>query len=150
MEPTCPKCGQPLPEVQSMEYRFCPHCGAEITAESKKNDNVYLTTPDLASRQPRQTPKRLKSGTEKEPALGGRFSDPTIEPQPKARHPQPKLKPPEAPPPSSFSRTSEAPTAAFRQDNNKKQSSKNRNKIIFAFLALLAVIILIIGLRFTF
>ena len=146
----CSKCNQPLPEMQSMEYRFCPHCGAEITVESKKNDNVHSTTPDLASRQSKQTPMRLKIDTKKEPALSEHFSNQTIEPQPRVRRPQPKLKPPEEPPPSSFFRTSGEPITALRQNNNKKHPVKNRTKIILAFLALLAVIILIIGLHFTF
>ena len=32
MPTTCPKCGQDLPEVEILKYRYCPHCGAEITA----------------------------------------------------------------------------------------------------------------------
>ncbi len=36
MDLSCPKCSKQLPEVETLKYRFCPHCGAEIAAEPKK------------------------------------------------------------------------------------------------------------------
>lgn len=44
MELTCPKCNQQLPETKMVEYRFCPHCGAEIAAERRQQLN--LKPPD--------------------------------------------------------------------------------------------------------
>ena len=107
MKPSCPQCNQQLPEVEMVEYRFCPHCGAEIAAE------------------PRQ---------------------------------QPKLKPPDTPPPASFFRNrSVEKTLSIRseekappkKDIKKEPPTKTRN-IIIATLVILAIIILLLGGLFTF
>jgi DNA-directed RNA polymerase subunit RPC12/RpoP len=114
MDLSCPKCSKQLPEVETLKYRFCPHCGAEIAAAPKKLEDAFLTiAPDLAP-------------------------------------PQPKLKPPEIPPPSSFFRTPSEPIKPPPQDIHKQPPTKNRNKIIIAVLISLAVVILIIGGLFTF
>ena len=62
MDPSCPKCSKQLPEVETLKYRFCPHCGAEIPAEAGELDNAFLTRPpDLSKRQPKRPPRHFES-----------------------------------------------------------------------------------------
>lgn len=103
MELTCPQCNQQLPDVETVQYRFCPHCGAELAAEPQQ---------------------------------------------------QPKLKPPDTPPPASFFRLQSAEkTSSIQPGENvpskKEPPAKNRN-IIIATLVILAIIILLLGALFTF
>ncbi len=153
METACPKCNRQLPEVETLKYRFCPHCGAEIAVDPEKHEEAFLTIPPgLVPRQPKQRTKNSNLDTEtgKKPALAGRFNDPTIEPPPMASRPRPKLKPPDTPPPASFFRTPSETIKPHPQDIHVQPPTKNRNKIIIAVLISLAVIILIIGGLFTF
>jgi len=162
MQKSCPKCSRQLPEPVNFEYRFCPHCGAEITDEPEKHEDVFLTIPpDPAPRQPGQRPEDLASNTDagRDPAPGKRFNDQTVAPQSVSRRPKPELKPPDMPPPPGFFRTAPAekkhpavsPERAFtKQQLKKPASSPKRKKIIIAALLLLAVIILIMGGLFTF
>jgi len=162
MQTTCPKCSQKLPEVATLKYRFCPHCGAEITDEPKKHEDIFLTIPPApAPRQPEQRPEDLRSNTDagKKSVPGEHFDDHTIAPQPVARRPKPELKPPDIPPPPGFSRTARAEKthpagspkkASLKQELRKPPPSPKRKKIIIAVLLLLAVIILITGGLFTF
>ena len=153
MQLTCPKCSQKLPEAEALKYRFCPHCGAEITVEPKKLKDASLTIPpDLAPRQTRQKPDKLSSKTGQNESPFGQFNNPTIEPQLTATQPN-------TPPPASFFRIRAAkkpqPTgppqkAPPKEVAPKPTSTRNRNKIIIGTLVLLAVIILILGGLFTF
>ena len=162
MQKSCPKCSRQLPELVNLKYRFCPHCGAEITDESEKHEDVFLTIPpDSAPRQPEQRPEDLASNTDagRDPAPEERFNDKTVAPQSVARRPRPELKPPDMPPPPGFFRTAPAdkanptvsPEKAFLKQQFKNPSpSPKRKKIIIAILLLLAVIILIMGGLITF
>jgi len=159
MKLTCPKCSQPLPEVETVKYRFCPHCGAEIAAESQQLDDAYLTMPpDSAPPREDHRHKHLSPETEKKITAAGPFDDQTREPQPVADRPQPKLKPPDTPPPASFFRarsdektplTRPAEKVSPKRDQKKQSLNKNRN-IFIATLVILALIILLLGALFTF
>jgi len=162
MQTTCPKCSQKLPEVETLKYRFCPHCGAEITEDPKKPEDIFLTIPPAPA--PRHTEQRLadlrsNSDAGKEPVPGEPFNDHTIAPQPVARRPKPELKPPHIPPPPGFFRAAPAEKthpagspkkASLKQELRKPPPSPKRKKIVIAVLLLLAVIILIMGGLFTF
>ena len=162
MEQTCPKCNKPLPEVEALEFRFCPHCGAEIAAEPRNLDDSYLTIPPEP--MPPQTdnpPMGLSPQAENKLAVTGRLNDQTIEPQPLVSRQQPKLKLPDTPPPASFFRTrpAEKPPAIHTEETKekkspikdvKKQSPARQRNIIIAALVILALIILLLGGLFTF
>jgi len=158
---SCPKCSKQLPEVETLRYRFCPHCGAEIAAAPKKLEDAFLTIPpDLATRQPEQTPDGLSLDTQtgQKVSSAGQFNDQTIEPQPMTRQSQPKIKPPTTPPPSGFFRISSAEKSHSISSGKKeppkkvikKQSPTKTRNIIIATLVILAVIILVLGGLFTF
>ena len=159
MEQTCPKCSKPLPQVETLKFRFCPHCGAEIAAEPRQLDDAYLTLPpDSPPAQADHQPMDLNPATEKKITVAGRFNDQTSEPQPIASRQPPKLKAPDTPPPASFFRTrSDEKTQTIRseekvppkKDNKKSSPTKKRNTII-ALLVILVVIILLLGALFTF
>lgn len=153
MEPACPKCSRKLPEVETLKYRFCPHCGAEIAYDQEKQEDAFLTIPPGLA-PPASTPQsensRLDTETGKKPALAGRMNDQTIAPQQMVRRLQPELKPPATPPPASFFRTASETIKPPSQDAKPQPQTKNLNKIIIVALISLAVIILIIGGLFTF
>jgi hypothetical protein len=170
MEPSCPKCSKSLPEVETLEFRFCPHCGAEIAAESQQLDDAYLTIPpDSLPPQDDHRPTDLSPETEKTITVAGPFDDQTSELQPMAGRQKPKLTPPVTPPPASFFRTrSDEKTPSIRSEeklppktirseeklppkkgNKKTSPTKNRN-IFIAILVILVMIILILGGLFTF
>ena len=159
MELTCPKCSKPLPEVETLEFRFCPHCGAEIAVEPQQLDDAYLTIPpDSPPPQTDHRPMDLSPEAEKKLTVTGQFSDQTSEPQPMASSQKTKLKPPDTPPPAGFFRTrSDEKTPSIRpaekmspKRDHKKQSPTKNRKIAIATLLILAIIILLLGALFTF
>jgi hypothetical protein len=149
-----------LPEVKNLEYRFCPECGAEISAKPKRLDEAFLTIPpELPAQKPEQTPNALDPETGQKVIFTGKLNDKTIAPQSMDTLQQPALKPPDAPPPSSFYRISSvekphSPSASEKappkKDIRKPPPTQNRKKIIIAALAILALIILVLGGLFTF
>ena len=142
----CSKCSRKLPEVKTLKYRFCPHCGAEITYGPEKQEEAYRTIPpDPASPLSALPPEnaRLDMETGKNPNSAGQLNDPTTVPQP-------KLKPPDTPPPAGFFRTPSQTPKPPAQEVTASSQTKNLNKIIVIALISLAVIILIIGGLFTF
>ena len=159
MERTCPKCSKPLPEVEALEFRFCPHCGAEIAAEPRHLGDAYLTVPpEPLPPQADIPPMDLDPQTEGKITLTRQFNDQTSEPQPLVSRQQPKLKPPDTPPPASFFRVRSAEKApdihtedktSPKKDVKKQLPTKKRN-IIIAALVILALIILLLGGLFTF
>ena len=159
MELKCPKCNSQLPEVENLEYRFCPTCGAEITAGPKKLDEAFLTVPpDLSAQQPRQKSNTFDSEKSPKVTFTEKSNNKTIAPQSMATLSQPELKPPDTPPPSSFHRirSVESPQPTLAKEKNppkqiiqKRSPSKKRN-IIIVGLVILALIILALGGVFTF
>ena len=159
MDLLCPKCSMPLPEVENLEYRFCPACGAEISAKPKRLEAAFQTIPpDLSAQQPEQPPNVLDSETGPKAIFTEKFNDETIAPQSMDRLQQPELKPPDKPPPSSFYRVRSVekphPTrsevkAPPKRVIQKRSPAKKRN-IIIATLVFLALIILVLGGIFTF
>jgi hypothetical protein len=155
----CPKCSKPLPEVETLKFRFCPHCGAEIAAEPQQLDDANLTIPpDSPPTQAAHRPMDLSPKTEKKITVAGPFNDQTVEPQAMTSRQQPKLKPPGTPPPATFFRTRPAKKTKTilsekkeppKKDNKKQSPTKTRN-IIIATLVILVVIILLLGGLFTF
>jgi hypothetical protein len=146
MKLKCPKCSHPLPEVEALEFRFCPHCGAEIAAEPRHLDDAYLTIPpEPLPPQADNPPMDLSPQTDKKEAVTRQFNDHTGEPQP----------------PASFFRTRSAEkTPAIHTEETeektsprkevKKQSPTKKRNIIIAALVILALIILLLGGLFTF
>ena len=159
MPSECPQCSKPLPEVETLEFRFCPHCGAEITAEPQPLDDAYLTIPpDSAPPQADQRPMDLSPEAAKKISVAGQFTDKTSAPQPPAGRPQPRLKPPDTPPPVSFFRVrSDEKTPLARpaekvpqkRDHKEQSPTKNRN-IVIATLVILVMLVLLLGALFTF
>ena len=159
MDLICPKCSKQLPEVETLKYRFCPHCGAEIPAEPRKLDNALLTIPpDLSERQSKQTADVLNPPTDENVSTTRSFNDQTIEPQPMVKRSRPKINPPGTPPPSSFFRISPAEKTNSISSGEKsppkkvikKQSPTKTRNIIIATLVILVIIILVLGGLFTF
>jgi len=156
----CPKCSMQLPEMENLEYRFCPGCGAEISAKPKRLDEAFLTIPpELPAQKPKQTPKALGPETDQKVIFSGKLDDRTITPQSMDKLKQPALKPPGTPPPSSFYRISSVEKPHYPGASEKTPPKKyirkpppaqNRKKIIIATLAVLALIILVLGGLFTF
>jgi hypothetical protein len=156
---SCPKCSKQLPEVETLKYRFCPHCGAEIPAEPREINNAFLTIPpDLSKGQPKRTADVVSPPTDENGSTTKSFNDQTIEPQSVVKGPRPKIKPPDTPPPPSFFRVSPAEkTNSIRSGEKappkkviKKQSPTKTRNIIIAALVILAIIILVLGGLFTF
>ena len=148
-----------LPEVENLEYRFCPGCGTEISAEPKKLDDAFQTIPpDLSA----QSPGQKITTSDPDPGLNAirkeNLNDKTIVPQPMTKLRQPHLKPPDTPPPPGFHRTRsiEKPHLPRSEKNappkriiHKRSAAKNRN-ILIVSLVVLALIILVLGGLFTF
>ncbi len=151
MDLSCPKCSKQLPEVETLKYRFCPHCGAEIPVEPRKLDNALLTIPpDLSKRQPETTADVVSRPTGENGSTTISFDDQTIEPQPVVKRPRPKIKPPGPPPPSSFFRISSEKKEPPPLDSKQQPPAKSRRNVIIVILILLVVVILIMGGIFTF
>jgi len=84
----CPKCSKQLPEVETLKYRFCPHCGAEIAAAPKKLADASLTIPpDLAPPHPKLKPPDIPP-----PSSFFRTPSEPIKPPPQDIHKQPPAK----------------------------------------------------------
>ena len=147
----CPKCSKQLPEVETLEYHFCPHCGAEITAKPQQLEEAFLTIPpDLPPPRADLLPGNLSSETEKKITVAGQLDDQTIEPQPSTLRNRPEIKPPPEPPPPHFIRMPSEDADPPPPKLKKQPPTKNQNKIIIVVLILLAVVILILGGLFTF
>ena len=151
MDLSCPKCQKSLPEVETLKYRFCPHCGAEIPAEPGKLDNASLTIPpDLSKRQSKRTVDMVSPQTGENGSTTISLNDQTIAPQPVTKRPRPEIKPPDTPAPSSFFRNSPEKKEPPTPDLKQPPPEKSRRNVLAAILILLAVIILILGGIFTF
>jgi Zn-finger nucleic acid-binding protein len=159
MQTTCPKCNQQLPEVQTLEFRFCPHCGAEIALEPGQIEDVYLTIPPDPPPAPTESPPMdLRPETEKKETASDRFNGRTGEPQKVTDRQQLKLKPPKSPPPAGFfrNRSVKKPPPSLPAEKVppnreiKKQSPAPNRKIVIATLIILVIIIVVLGALFTF
>ena len=148
---SCPKCHQSLPKVETLKYHFCPHCGAEISAEPEKGADTFRTIPpDLPERPPNRMADELSPPTKENGSITNAFDNQTIEPQPVVKRSRPKIKPPDTPPPSSFFRIRSEKKEPPPLDVNKQPPVKSRKNVIIAILILLVVVILIMGGIFTF
>jgi len=156
---SCPQCSKPLPQVETLKFRFCPHCGAEIAAEPRQLDDAYLTLPpDSPQPQADHQPLHLSPETEKKETASDRFNDRTGEPQKVTDRQQLKLKPPKSSPPASFfrNRSVEKPPLSLPAEKVppnreiKKQSPAANRKIVITTLIILVIIILVLGALFTF
>ena len=149
MEPTCTECNTPLPEVETLEYRFCPNCGAKLAAEPARLDEAFLTIPpDLPPAQTDDSLSRLSPPAE-QPPITGPTDDPTVEPQPFKPQSRPELKPPSVTPPPGFFREPSPQAPPDPIESPKKPLTKNPKKILIAVLILLTVVILRLGGLFT-
>jgi hypothetical protein len=151
MPTSCPKCSQALPEVETLKYRFCPHCGAEIPAEPENLDNALRTIPpDLQKQQSKQMADFLKPPPGENFSATTSYKDQTIEPQPVVIGSRPKIRPPDIPPPGSFFRTRPEIKEVPAPDLKQEPQAKSRRNTIIVILILLMVVILIMGGIFTF
>ncbi len=166
MDLTCPSCNQKLPEVETLKYRFCPHCGAEIDTKPRRLDEAFLTIPpDLPPIAVDAKPKDPGLAPERTTPENGQFNDQTIAPQPITPEKRPHIRPPAEPPPPGFFRTlpseNDPPPSIPKKQLKKKADppltkpikkppTKNHHKVIIAVLIILAVVILILGWLFTF
>jgi len=158
MDQTCPKCSMKLPEMETLEYRFCPGCGTEISATPEQLDETLQTIPpDLSMQQP-GLPGDLEPKIGKKDIFTQKFNDKTIAPHSRDRSQQPGLKPPNTPPPAGFfrKRAAENPNSIGSAKEVppkkviQKQSSAKNRKTIIAIIIILAVILLVLGGLFTF
>ena len=166
MEQTCPQCNQQLPEVETLKYRFCPHCGAEIGAEPQPIDEAFLTIPPESPPPPLSAePQDLRPAPEGKTPVAEPFEDQTIAPQSIGPEKRPQIRPPAEPPPPSFFRAppsepDPSPSIPQKQQtekvqapppkSSKKPAAKPHHKVIIAVLIILALVILILGGLFTF
>jgi hypothetical protein len=159
MEQTCPRCSKALPDVETLKFRFCPHCGAEIAPEPRQIEDAYLTIPPDPPLPPADhRPMDFRPESEiKEPAVD-RFNDQTGEPQSESDRQPLELKPPTSPPPAGFFRTRSAEKPPLnrpaekvppKRDIKKQPPAANR-KIVIGVLVILVIIILALGALFTF
>lgn len=147
---SCSQCGRQLPEVETLEYRSCPHCGAEVATDPRPLDDVYVTIPpDSVPAPAEHRPPDLSPDADKKLAADEPFDEHTIEPQPLSPQKRPEIRPPDSPPPSSFFRT---PPQQPQQPSaeQKKPPTKTVKRVMIAVLILLGVVILIMGGLFTF
>jgi DNA-directed RNA polymerase subunit RPC12/RpoP len=150
MDLSCPKCSRQLPKVETLEYRFCPHCGAEIPAKPKKLERAFQTLPpDLAAEAHKKRPERSTPDASDPASTISPANHQTIEPSPMTKRSRPKIKPPVTAPPPSFFRMSPEKKPPAPEDIKTQPATKSRNIIIVA-LIILAVIILVLGGFFTF
>jgi hypothetical protein len=166
MDLICPQCTQELPQVETLKYRFCPHCGAEIDAAPRPLGEAFLTTPPKSPLPP-EGAESPDPGPDHErgTAVAGQFEDQTIAPQPITPENRPPIRPPAEPPPPGFFRTSPSepeppPPIPQKQRAEKvpapsppppeKPAAKNHQKVFIAVLIILALVILILGGLFTF
>jgi hypothetical protein len=148
---SCPKCSKQLPEVETLQYRFCPHCGAEIPDEPERLANAFLTIPpDLSEQQPEQLAKALNPPTNENASPTRSLHDQTLKPQPLEKRSRPKITPPDTPPPSSFFRIRPEKKEPPPLDLKQQPPTKSRRNVIIAVMILLAVVVLIMGGIFTF
>lgn len=166
MEQKCHRCNQQLPEVETLKYRFCPHCGAEIAAEPRPIDDAFLTIPPESPPPPVDAePRDRGTGPEGKTPVAEPFKDQTIAPQPIGPEKRPQIRPPAEPPPPSFFRAPPSepdspPSIPQKQQAEKvhapspkppkKPAAKHHHKVIIAVLIILALVILILGGLFTF
>ena len=148
---SCPKCHKSLPEVETLKYHFCPHCGAEIPAEPERGDDTFRTIPpDLPERPPKRMADELSPPTNANGSMTKAFDNQTIEPQAVIKRSRPKIKPPDTPPPSSFFRIRSEKKEPHPLNVTKQPPVKSSRNVIIAILILLVVVILIMGGIFTF
>ena len=158
MKLKCPRCSQTLPEVETLEFRFCPHCGAEITPEPGQMEDAYRTIPPDPPPPTEHRRMELRPETEMKKAAVERFNDQTGEPQTATNRQQLKLKPPKSPPPAGFFRnlSEEKPPLIHPaekvppENEHKKQASTKNRKVVITILVILVIIILVLGALFTF
>lgn len=166
MERTCPQCNQALPKVDELQYRFCPHCGAQIDAGPRPLDEAFLTQPpDLPPPPVNAQPEDHGPAPEKTTPAAEPFEDQTAAPQPVTPENRPQIKPPDDPPPSSFFRAPpEAPDPPPPKSEKqqaekvyprppeipKKTATKTHHKVLIAVLIVLVLVVLLLGALFTF
>jgi hypothetical protein len=145
----CPKCNHQLPQVETLEYRFCPYCGVEIPAEPKKLDDTFQTIPPDLTAERQQKSKQDVDPEIREVDIGPSIQK-TQEPKPRPKRDRPKINPPATPPPPSFLRTRPEEKDSTPIHDYREPAAKNRKRILIITLALIALLILLIGGYFTF
>jgi hypothetical protein len=137
--------------METLKYRFCPRCGAEIPTEPQKLDDAMLTIPpDLSEPQSEDTADVLSPPAHENISTTSSFNDQTMEPQPVVKRSRPKIKPPDTPPPTSFFRSGPEKKEPPLPDIKQQPPAKSPKKAIIVILILLVVFILIMGGIFTF
>jgi hypothetical protein len=148
MSLSCPNCKTVLPQDGELEYRFCPHCGADITAPGAEIAEDFQTIPpDLdhtvgshheQARQPDRVEKPSAANTNQTP-------EPVIAAKIK---PRPAIVPPPGQPPKGFYRP-DSPHPTSRPVNIRAgRIIKPRKSIKLRIIAIGAIAIILGGILF--
>jgi hypothetical protein len=131
-----------------LEYRFCPRCGAEITAPAAETaDNFQTIPPDLsfANAQDQETesdPVRVDT-----PPVS--IPDQTVEPViPATSNPRPELFPPPDPPPASFFREGPPHPPSVSENPLEAQNQKSRRSLKLLIIVIGVITILMGGILY--
>jgi hypothetical protein len=137
-----------LPENDGLEYRFCPRCGAEITAPEREIvDNFQTIPPHLnhtvaQRREPAPKPEEV----EIHPApISNQTMEPVIAEKSKAR---PPIVPPTGPPPSSFYRADPLHPTSGTDNAQDTQVHDNRRPFRLIIIVIGAITILMGGILY--
>jgi DNA-directed RNA polymerase subunit RPC12/RpoP len=146
---TCSQCNANLPQNAGLNYRFCPQCGARISAVIREiHENIQTIPPDL-------DPAVLSPHGQKDPADENEESN-GPENQTQAPEitgdgkPVPEIKAPAGPRPSSFYRVTSTDQYSTSRAFEQRRTDNRRSVKMFWFLAMTVLIILAGGIYFTF
>ena len=149
MSLSCPRCKAKLPQDVGLEYRFCPECGAQISAITAGiQQNIHTIAPDLDPAVVR--PEGLKGSADENEEFNrpeNQTQAPEINGHPK---PTPEIKAPTGPPPSSFYRVTLTDQYSTPEAFRQKRTNKRRSVTVLWFLVMAVLIILAGGIYFTF
>jgi len=142
MSINCPNCKTELPEHGELEFRFCPRCGAEITAPEREIvDNFQTIPPHLnhtvaQRREPAPKPQEV----EIHPApISNQTMEPVIAEKSKAR---PPIVPPTGPPPASFYRADSIhPTSGHSNAQEAQINSPRRPLKLFIIVGAITILL---------
>jgi hypothetical protein len=148
MSINCPKCKTSLPEHDELQYRFCPRCGAEITASKTETVENFLTIPPdlndtVTQRRERTADQQIVEMHRATPI--NQTLEPVIAEKSTTR---PEVVPPPGPPPTSFYRADSLhPTSG---PENAQDMRIHRPRRLFKLLIIVigAITILMGGILF--
>lgn len=147
MSISCPKCHTDLPEQEGFVYRFCPQCGAQITAETRDiHGNVQTIPPELDVEN--SVDMRVAADDNEN---YNRPANQTLAPEfTHYRKPSAEIKAPPGPAPLSFYRVIPADQLSNNAPYEQKRTEKKRSVPVLWILLVTLLIILAGGIYFIF